>query len=337
MDGRTSTPQDWREWRRLQAVELSRRGWSPQAIAAALGVTPAAVSQWLATWRRAGLTALRAHPSPGRPARLAPEQKRLIPDYLSHGAEAYGFRGAVWTCARIARVIAWEFGVRYHPGHVSRLMKQLQWTPQIPMTQALQRDEQEIEAWRHQVWPELKALAREERRTLVFADESGFYLLPGVVKTYGPKGQTPILKEWQSRDHLSVISGITRKGKLYTLARQDALTGVDCVCFLEHLLRQTPRRLLVIWDGSPIHRGPDVQKFLAEDKKRKVHLERLPPYAPDLNPDEGLGQHLKHVEMRNLTCLDLEELHLQYHLAIGRVRQKRHLLRTFFHRAGLDR
>ena len=60
------------------------------------------------------------------------------------------------------------------------------------------------------------------------------------------------------------------------------------------------------------------------------------PYAPDLNPDEGLSQHLKHVEMRNLARLDLEELHLQYHLAVGRVRQKPHLIRSFFAGAGME-
>jgi transposase len=320
----------------MQAMELTTQGWAPQAIATAFGVTAAAVSKWLAAWRYGGVAALRSRPSPGRPARLASEQKRLIPDLLSHGAEAYGFRGEVWTCARIAKVIEWEFAVRYHNGHVSRLMKQLQWTPQVPLTQALQRDEREIERWRQERWPELKHLARHQRRTLVFVDESGFYLLPGVVKTYGPRGKRPLLREWQSRDHLSTLSGITPRGRLYTLVRQTAWTGADCVGFLEHLLRSTARRLLVIWDGSPIHRGPDVREFLADDETHKVLLERLPPYAPDLNPDEGLWQHLKHVEMRNLTCLDLEELHLQYHLAIGRVRQKPHLIRSFFAGAGLD-
>jgi transposase len=317
-------------------VELTTQGWPPHAIATALGVTVAAVSKWLTAWRRGGLDAVRSHPSPGRPSRLAPEQKRLIPDFLSHGAEAYGFRGEVWTCARIAKVIEWEFGIRYDKGHVSRLMKQLQWTPQVPITQALQRNELEIAAWRQKVWPELRRMARRQHRTLVFVDESGFYLLPGVVKTYGPRGTRPILKEWQSRDHLSAMSGVTAQGRLYTLVRQTSLTGADSVQFLEHLLRQAARRLLVIWDGSPIHRGPDVREFLANDRTRKIHLEQLPPYAPDLNPDEGLWQQLKHVEMRNLVCLDLEELHLQYHLAIGRVRQKSHLIQSFFFGAGLD-
>lgn len=335
MDRKASTPHDWREWRRLQAVELTARGWHPRTIAGALGVTAAAVSKWLSAWRQGGLDAVRKHPSPGRRARLAAEQKRLIPDLLSHGAEAYGFRGEVWTCARITKVIEWEFAVRYTKGHVSRFMKQLQWTPQVPITLALHRNELEIETWRQRIWPQLKQMARGQHRTLVFVDESGFYLLPGVVKTYGPRGRRPVLKQWQSRDHLSVMSGVTPQGKLYTLARQTSLTGLDSVQFLEHLLRETASRLLVIWDGSPIHRGPDVREFLAEDRARKIHLERLPPYALDLNPDEGLWQHLKHVEMRNLVCLDLEELHLQYHLAIGRVRQKPHLIRSFFTGAGL--
>lgn len=326
---------DWREWRRLRAVELTEQGWRQQEIAEGLGASPAAVSKWVTAWRQGGMDAVLAHASPGRPARLTPEQKRLIPDFLWHGAEAYGFRGEVWTCSRVAKVIEWEYQVRYDRGHVSRLLKELNWTPQIPITRALQRNETEIETWRKEKWPQLQEQARRERRTLVFVDESGFYLLPGVVKTYGPKGKTPVLKEWQSRDHLSVMGGITPQGRLYTLVRQTPLNGLHCVQFLEHLLHETAKRLLVIWDGSPIHRGPDVREFLAAGAARRIHLEKLPPYAPDLNPVEELWQQLKHVEMRNVVCRDLEELHLEFHLAIGRVRQKSHLLKSFFAAAGL--
>jgi transposase len=261
---------------------------------------------------------------------------RLIPDFLWHGAEAYGFRGDVWICARVAWVIEQEFGVSYHQGHVSRLLKELNWTPQVPITRALQRDEEAIERWRVEVWPELKRRARRERRALVFVDESGFYLLPGVVRTYGPKGVTPVLQEWQTRDHLSVMAGVTPAGKLYTLVRQESLTNADSVVFLEHLLRQTGKRLLVIWDGSPIHRWKEVREFLSGPGSKKVHVEALPGYAPDLSPlDQGVWHHLKEVEMGNLTCLDLEQLHLELHLAVGRLRQKPHLIKSFFAAAGL--
>jgi transposase len=315
-------------------LHLKRRGWYQRDIAEALDVSEETVSRWLAR-ARGGPRALRARPRPGRPPELSPAQKRLIPEFLWHGAEAYGFRGDVWTCARIARVLREEFGVRYHKDHVGRLLRELCWTPQVPIRRALQRDEAAIRRWRQEVWPELRRRARRERRVLVFADESGFYLLPGLVRTYAPEAQTPVIREKQTRDHLSVMGGMTPQGKVYTLARQESLNGLHTVEFLAHLRRVAGQRLLVIWDGSPIHRRAAVTEFVAA-ARGKVRVEALPGYAPDLNPwDEGGWHHLKNVEMRNLVCRDLEELHQEFYLAVGRLRQKTGLIRSFFAQAGL--
>src|SRR5512135_625606 len=328
-------PHDWREWRRRRALDLAQQGWKQRDIAVALDASEGAVSRWLAAARRSGREALRSHPAPGPAAKLTPEQFRLIPDFLWRGAESYGFRGDVWTCERVAGVLSEEFGVSYSKSQVSRLLKRLGWTPQVPITRAIQRDEAAIERWRVESWPELKEKARRERRGLVFVDESGFYLLPGVVKTYAPRGETPILDEWQTRDHLSVMGGVTTEGKVYSLVRPRALNGLHSIEFLVHLGRLVGDRLLVIWDGSPIHRRAEVQAFVAE-AGGKIHLEPLPPYAPDLNPVEWLWRHLKEVEQRNLACLDLEQLHRELHLALGRVRQRPRLIRSFFAGAGLE-
>jgi transposase len=263
-------------------------------------------------------------------------ERREIPELLWHGPEAYGFPGQVWTCARVARVIEEEFGVRYHKGHVSRLLKALHWTPQKPIKRATQRDEEAIRRWRDEVWPGLLRRARLERRTLVFEDESGFYLLPGMVKTYAPEGLTPILRVKHTRDHLSVMGGMTPEGRVFVMARQESLNGLHCIEFLDHLLRVVGDRLLVIWDGSPIHRRAEVTKFV-ENTRGRVRLESLPGYAPDLNPwDEGGWHHLKRVELRNVACRDLEELHQELYLAVGRLRQKAHLVQSFFAQAGLQ-
>jgi transposase len=324
------------EWRRLRAVELDRMGWLEVDIAAALGVNKGTVSRWLAIAESQGIGALRAHSGAGHLPKLTAEQMRRIPEFLSYGAEAYGFRGEVWTCPRIAQMIKLEFGVSYHRDHVSRLMKELGWTPQVPNTRAIQRDEVAIKRWRLHTWPELRHKATQERRTLVFIDESGFYLLPGIVRTYGPKGQTPVIDKMLTRDHLSVMAGCTPDGKLYTLVRPESLSSVHSVTFLEHVLRHAGRKLLVIWDGSPIHRWGDVPEYLSGPQGKKIHVEALPGYAPDLNPwDQGGWHHLKHVEMGNLSCMDLDELHLELHLAIGRLRQKPVLIRSFFAAAGL--
>ena len=138
----------------------------------------------------------------------------------------------------------------------------------------------------------------KEGRTILFVDQSGFYLLPTVVRTYAPIGQTPVLHEQLSRDHLSVISGISLEGKLYMMEQERSFKSQDIVRFLRHLLRQIEGKLLVVWDGSPIHRGQAVKDFLASGASSRLQLEQLPGYAPDLNPDEGIWKHLKYVELK---------------------------------------
>jgi transposase len=156
MQKRTSPPVDWREGRRLRAWELKQQGWQQQAIAAALGVTPGAVSQWLSRAKQGGIEALRRRPAPGPAPKLTPEQRAQIPALLARGAEAFGFRGEVWTARRVATVLRREFGVTYHPNHVGKLLRAAGWSAQKPIRRATQRDEAAIAAWYADRWPALK-------------------------------------------------------------------------------------------------------------------------------------------------------------------------------------
>ena len=143
-----------------------------------------------------------------------------------------------------------------------------------------------------------------------------------------------MLDEWQTHDHLSVMAGVTSQGKVYSLVRPKSLNGLHAIEFLVHLGRLGEDRLLVIWDGSPIHRRAEVNAFVAEAGDA-IHLEPLPAYAPDLNPVEWLWRHLKEVELGNVSCLDLDQLHQELHLALGRLRQKPSLIPSFFEGAEL--
>jgi len=151
-----SAPKNWREARRLRAFELKQAGWTQQEIAEALGVSRGAVSQWMKAAEEGGGDALRSRPRPGRPGRLSAENRNRLPALLSRGAEAYGFRGEVWTCRRVAKIIKDEFGVRYSKSHTSRVLKAVGWTSQKPVERASQRDEADVERWREKVWPALK-------------------------------------------------------------------------------------------------------------------------------------------------------------------------------------
>jgi transposase len=328
---------DWREGRRLRAFELKERGWKQTHIADALGVTEGAVSQWMKRAKEEGVEGLKHKPPPGATPRLNEKERAKLAELLAHhDAEAYGFRGKVWTCERVAELIRREFGVRYHPAHVSRLVRALGLSLQkaCPPGRSARRGS-------HRTL-ERGSLARGEKgalmedRTIVFCDESGFYLLPMVVRTYAPVGETPILHKHLSRDHLSAMSGITLEGKLYMLEQERAFKSEDVVRFLKHLMRQIPGKLLVIWDGSPIHRGQAVKEFLAGGAASRVRLEQLPGYAPDLNPDEGVWKHLKCVQLKNLCCESLAELKMELRKAKERLRHKRDVILGCIRQPGFE-
>ena len=171
----------------------------------------------------------------------------------------------------------------------------------------------------------------------MFVDQSGFYLLPTVVRTYAPVGQTPILHEQLTRDHLSVISAISMEGKLLMMEQERAFKSPDVVRFLRHLLRQIPGKLLIIWDGSPIHRGRAVKEFLASGAAEgRLKLEQLPGHAPDLNPDEGVWKHLKYVELKNVCCQSLSELRIELRKAKERLRHKREVILGCIRQPGFE-
>ncbi len=147
---------DWREERRKQAWKLKEQGWPQKDIAVALGVSEGAVSHWMKRGREGGVEALKAHPPEGVSPRLTAEQKAHIPELLAKGAQAYGFRGEVWTARWVAEVIFRTFGVRYHRDHVGRLLREAGWSRQQPIERASQRDEQAIKQWYEQRWPAMK-------------------------------------------------------------------------------------------------------------------------------------------------------------------------------------
>jgi transposase len=165
-------------------------------------------------------------------------------------------------------------------------------------------------------------------------DESGLYRLPAGVRTSAPRTQTPILRVPLTHDHPSAISGITLDDRLFLLVQEQSLHRPDVVRFLQHLLRHIPGKLLVIWDGAPIHTGQPVKDLLAAGGAARIQLEILPGYAPDLNPDESIWHYLKRVELPNRCCATLHHLRHVLRLATARLRHKRSIIHSCFHQAG---
>ena len=151
-----------------------------------------------------------------------------------------------------------------------------------------------------------------------------------LVRTYAPLGQTPILRVPLTRDHLSAIGGITPQGRIFMQMQEQAYCAEHVVAFLRLLLRKIPGKLLVIWDGASIHRAKAIKEFLAAGAAKRLHLERLPGYAPDLNPQEGVWNLLKRRELKNLCCQHLSEVREALVRAKERLRHRRKVLQSCF-------
>ena len=166
----------------------------------------------------------------------------------------------------------------------------------------------------------------------MFADESGFRLLPMLIRTWALRGHTPTLTVPLSYDHRAVMGGITLDGRFLTWQLDHACRGEDCVYFLRHVLRHIPGKVLVIWDGLPAHRSQAVKAFLREAAAQRLWLVSLPAYAPDLNPIEAIWNYLKRFELANHCMRSLDELRRSLRRAIERLRQRTQVILSCFRR-----
>ena len=154
------------------------------------------------------------------------------------------------------------------------------------------------------------------------------------VRTWAPRGKTPVLRVPFTRDHLSAISGITLDGRLFLQVRAASYNTAAVVGFLRVLLRKLSGKIVIIWDGSPIHRGQEIKAFLKRGAAKRLQLEQLPGYAPDLNPDEGIWNYLKRVELGNVCCANLDQLHQALIRARERLRHKKEIIKSCSRQCG---
>jgi transposase len=144
------------EVRRMIAGKLLLKGQGVREVARLVDAAPSSVSRWKQQLEQGGLEALRAKPHPGRSPRLTAEHKQQLEQILLRGAPAAGFPTHLWTLARVTQVIEREFGVKYHPGHVWYILRDMGWSCQKPERRARERDEEAIDRWRDEGWAGVK-------------------------------------------------------------------------------------------------------------------------------------------------------------------------------------
>ena len=318
----------------MEAVKCFEAGHTRAAVAGFCGVSWRAAHDWHRAWSKGGAGALKATSKPGPKPKFNEEDMAVLETELRRGPVVHGYENDLWTLRRVGRLINEIFHRKVSQSEVWRLLRRMRWSPQKPQRKARERDEEKIAVWKEQRWPQLKAKAQKEQRTIVFVDESGLTQKPAAKSTWAPEGQTPVLELNFNWKKLSVIGGITIKS-LYFQLHEDSVKAPEVVGFLQHLQQHIPGKLLIVWDGLPAHRSKDVADYLASTRGR-VWVERLPGYAPELNPIEYLWGYAKGNDLANFAPKELWELSRAARKAFTRVRKVKRCLRAFWIQSHLN-
>jgi transposase len=278
---------------RFEAVKAVRDGQSPTAVARDMGLYTNRVFVWLAAYRAGGWDALRARKASGRPKRLTgPQLKWIYNTVISKNPTQLRFPFALWTRGMIRTLIQRKFGVKLGLVSVGRLLAQMGLTCQKPLTRAFEQDASLLKAWVERQFPRLKALAKKERAVIFFSDESGVRSDFHAGTTWGIRGQTPVVRHTGKRFHLNMLSAISAKGELRFMTSRKRISAALFIEFLRRLTMNYPRKIFLVVDGLPAHKAKSVQRYL-ETVKDRIRLFFLPPYAPEINPDELVWNDVK--------------------------------------------
>jgi transposase len=274
----------------MLAVQRMREGEAPAAVAASFGMnrTWAYKCRTAASGRGKGLRALRSTKGTGRPRSLTGAQERQVFRWVNgRNPRQYGFDFGLWTRQIVRELVARRFEVTLSLASIGALLCRLGLTPQKPLQRAYQRDPEAIERWVHDTYPALTRRAKKEKAEIFFWDESGFRADAVHGKTWGVKGQTPVVERPGQRQSISAASAVNSKGAFWFETYQGGLTGELFVELLRRMMAERDRPVHLVIDGLPAHKKAIVKDY-ASSTEGWLTLHFLPGYAPDLNPDAGM-------------------------------------------------
>jgi transposase len=329
------------EHRRRLAVQRLLEGYPAEEVAEFLDVSTRTVWRWLALFRAEGSKGLTARPVPGRPRKLTSTQEKIILRWLRHSPTVLGFATELWSAPRLAQLIEQEFDIRFNSRSLTVWLRDRGFTPQKPQRVPRERVPTKIEAWLATDWPRIKKKARRQDASLVLIDESGLLMAPLVRRTWSPKGQTPKqVQKSGTREKVSIASALwvsPRRDRLGLFSRTLVNGYFDnwyVAAFLEALLKELAGRLIVVWDGGNMHKGDPIRGTQRAFADRLI-LEKLPPYAPMLNPVEPVWGWLKHSRLNNFAPHNAIELDARAVAELAAIQDDQALLQSFWHASDL--
>jgi len=315
---------------RIRAVERVQAGESPEMVIETLGFSRSCIYTWLARYRTGGWGALKARALKGRPMKMQPGQMRwLYRTIVGKSPLQFRFEFALWTREMIRVLLREQFRLKLSLASVGRLLKQLGLTCQRPLFRAMEQDPQRVRRWLEQEYPAIRQQARRAGAEIYFGDEAGVRSDCHAGTTWGVKGQTPVVRSTGQRSSVNMISAVSARGVLRFMLSKGKVNGPVFVGFLKRLMHNAPGPVFLILDGGSYHRSRPVQEFVAS-LGGKLRLFFLPPYSPELNPDEQVWNYVKHHGVAKAALRNGKELKQFVMARLQSLQKMPWTIRTFF-------
>jgi len=330
IDGRTIDHKTLEHLRKLAIQRVIEDGEAPSDVMKSLGLCRTTIYPWLRRYEDKGMEALVQKIAQGPEPKLTDKQRQQVKRWiLGKDPRQYGFDFGLWSRRIVRELIAAKFGIELGLTAVGRLLASLDITPQKPLRRAYERDPAAVQQWVEETYPQLKKRAKRLRAKIFFQDEAGFQSDAPLGRTYGLKGKTPVVETSGQRQSLNVSSAINARGEFWAATYTSKLNAELFVVFLESFMKCQHGKVFLVVDGHPAHKAKLVQRYV-QNLKGRLELHFLPPYAPDLNPDEFVWSYMKANGVSKKPLNQNESLQKRIEEDLNAVHKNRKLVRSFF-------
>ena len=315
--------------RRL-AVQRVFDGERPCDVTEAYGLSDKIIYRWIRKARKEGITSLSPLPRSGRSRTLTTEEEREVKSWvIGNDPRQYGFDFGLWTRQIVADLIESRLGVVLSVSSVGRLLQRQGLTPQKPLRRAYERDEEAVKKWVSEVYPKVKKYAKKQGAEIFWLDEASIRSDDPLQRTWGEKGKTPVVHTSGQRQSINAISALSNTGGFWYHVYNGKFTADKCIECFARLLKGRKKPMIVIVDGHPVHKSKKVMGHI-ESLEGKLEIVFLPPYAPDLNPDELVWNQMKNIGTSKKPLKKGESLMNRAILDLESIKRNEKLVRSFF-------
>ncbi|NIR49656.1 IS630 family transposase [candidate division KSB1 bacterium] len=314
------------------AVQRVWDGESPKQVTESYGLGDKTIFKWLKTANEKGLDALAPKPRPGRGRKLSEFEEQEVKRWVLNGdPRQYGFDFGLWTRQIISDLIYDRFNVEIGLTAVGDLLHRVGLSPQRPVRRAYERNDAAIEEWKTETYPEIKKQAKKQGAEIFWLDEASIRSDDPLMRTWGAKGQTPVVQTSGQRQGIHAISAISNNGGFWYhvfTGKFNADLFIEC---LKDLMANRKKPIFIIMDGHPVHKSKKVKTFVA-NSEGKISIFLLPPYAPELNPDELVWNHIRQLGTARTPLKKGESLYERTFIDLELIAQDKRLIKSFFHK-----